>query len=285
MPIAMKKQLIYDIGLNEGEDTSYYLSQGFRVIAVDASSELIHAAHVIFAHYIKTKQLILLHVAISDRDNAKANFYLSKRSVWNSMHESIANRSNALIGKIEIKTKKLSSIIKKHGIPYYCKIDIEGNDMLGLHSLRELSTKPKFISVESECTSDGVVLSKKGSLATLDELNALGYKKFKLVDQLTLIVLEPNTPFYTKENILMDSLRNTSWSWGLYYKLFKEAHRRELYKKLRYKFPFGATGPYGDNLESDWLDYKTAKTTLLFHKEHCTKKHISVWCDWHAKLA
>ena len=36
----MIEDLIYDIGMNHGEDTAYYLSKGFRVIAIEANPGL-----------------------------------------------------------------------------------------------------------------------------------------------------------------------------------------------------------------------------------------------------
>jgi hypothetical protein len=36
--------LIYDIGMNNGDDTAYYLQRGFRVIAVEANPALVSQA-------------------------------------------------------------------------------------------------------------------------------------------------------------------------------------------------------------------------------------------------
>src|SRR6266487_2691817 len=38
------RDLIYDVGMNNGDDTAYYLHQGFRVIAIDADPRSLEAA-------------------------------------------------------------------------------------------------------------------------------------------------------------------------------------------------------------------------------------------------
>jgi hypothetical protein len=38
---AVLKNLIYDVGMNDGNDTAYYLSRGFRVVAIEANPVLV----------------------------------------------------------------------------------------------------------------------------------------------------------------------------------------------------------------------------------------------------
>jgi hypothetical protein len=44
----------------------------------------------------------------------------------------------------------LSNLVKSYGVPRYCKVDIEGNDLDALKSLTTVPTVPQFISVESD---------------------------------------------------------------------------------------------------------------------------------------
>ena len=39
----MKRDLIYDIGMNNGDDTAFYLIRGYRVLAIEANPELAEA--------------------------------------------------------------------------------------------------------------------------------------------------------------------------------------------------------------------------------------------------
>jgi len=42
----MVPDLIYDIGLHDGDDTAYYLHKGYRVIAVDADPTMVEGMTV-----------------------------------------------------------------------------------------------------------------------------------------------------------------------------------------------------------------------------------------------
>jgi len=35
------KKTIFDVGLHKGEDTEYYLTRGFRVVAIEANPDLV----------------------------------------------------------------------------------------------------------------------------------------------------------------------------------------------------------------------------------------------------
>ena len=42
----------------------------------------------------------------------------------------------------------------EYGTPFYCKIDIEGNDIIALQTVEKVSEKPLYISVETECIGE-----------------------------------------------------------------------------------------------------------------------------------
>lgn len=56
-----RSDLIYDIGLLDGEDTTYYLFRGYNVVAVDANSLMVEQARLRFAGAIESKRLTLLN--------------------------------------------------------------------------------------------------------------------------------------------------------------------------------------------------------------------------------
>jgi hypothetical protein len=41
MKLKYHPQLIYDVGMNNGDDTAYYLRRGFRVLAIEANLDLV----------------------------------------------------------------------------------------------------------------------------------------------------------------------------------------------------------------------------------------------------
>lgn len=53
-----------------------------------------------------------------------------------------------------------------------------------------------------------------------------------------------------------------------------------------YSFPIGATGPFGDDLMGEWMDFESARRTLLRHRRDFFRmryvRGFEFWCDWHA---
>jgi FkbM family methyltransferase len=278
--MKMENNLIFDVGMHKGEDTSYYLYRGFKVVAIDANPSLIEIARNHFSSYGKTNQLILLNFAVSDKDNEEWDFNISKATEWSSFKKQISNREGLFQETVKVKTKRLSSLMMKFGVPCYCKIDVEGYDKACLDTLSDIDEVPKFISVETECLGEFEVITDEQALATLNRLYGLGYSKFKLIDQATLNVLRPGSLFYT-DSFVKKILRERK-----YY--VARSNRERLSKKHKYTFTFGSSGPFGDELEGRWLDYDTAKKTLLFHRNARmnSKKatRFGFWCDWHARL-
>jgi FkbM family methyltransferase len=280
----MNNNLIFDIGANTGQDTAYYLSKGYRVIAVDASPDMIRQIKQQLAAYVESGQLELLNYAISEQDGEVLNFYLSENTDWHSLDKNISNRDGKLVDTIQVESITLSRLVEKYGIPHYCKIDIEGYDTVALTSLETVQAIPQYISVESECLDDGNPnIPEEEILKTLNHLRRLGYQKFKLVDQVTLKVLPHRSPFYSKTyapTLLNKALIKTNVV------IPPHKYRTHINNQNNYDFPAGGTGPFGAQLEGKWLTYEQAKETILFHRKDffATKerKGYDFWCDWHA---
>jgi len=276
--LSVRRDLIFDVGMYTGEDTSYYLSLGFRVVGIDADPSMIENARKRFHTEIERGQLTLRNLAISDKDNEDVIFYVSERPVFSSLKQSLAERGKWRSEGIKIQTRTLPSLINEFGCPHYCKIDIEGYEIVCLETMYCLDQFPPFISVQSECFDN--VGTEERALATLQELHRLGYKKFKLVDQATLTVLKPGTRFYKDQSGAFPILS------GIKAKLSR-GKKGSILSRLIYRFPRGSSGAFGEDLESEWLEYETAKETYLFHRRDFLKTipvNMGFWCDWHASL-
>jgi FkbM family methyltransferase len=59
------QDLIYDVGMNNGEDTAYYLRRGFRVVAIEADTRLAKCAAERFRAQISSGQLRILNIGIA----------------------------------------------------------------------------------------------------------------------------------------------------------------------------------------------------------------------------
>jgi FkbM family methyltransferase len=276
----MEAALVFDIGAHKGEDTAYYLSRGFRVLAVDADPQMVEAVKRACPSQLASGRIILLNAAVSDKDHDESDFHLSSNSEWGSLIKAIADRNNTYQQSIKVETRTLPSLVAEYGLPYYCKIDVEGYDFVCLKTLSRLEHLPAFISTETECLAEFENGTEKKSLETLNALRDLGYEKFKLVDQRTLTVLELGIKFYCSN--FLEHLTEL----GMHLK--RKRQRRLLKRSLGYDFPSGSTGPFGDDLSSQWLPYELARENLLFHREEFFKarwaRNYSFWCDWHAKL-
>jgi FkbM family methyltransferase len=284
---SVRRNLIIDVGMHKGEDTMYYLSLGYHVVAIDADPTLVETVALQLKDYISNGQLNILNFAVSDCDNELVDFNLSNNTMWSSLNPKISDRNSNLKEIIKIQTRKLSTIIDEFGTPFYCKIDVEGFDLVCIRTLATLKLLPHYISVETECGEEDEIISAEKAAYTLEALHDLGYKKFKLVDQQSLSILQLDKPFYKRGKDNGEHL--TAWhllsnKFGL--KRLPMTTHEILCKTHNYNFPAGASGPFGTDLAGSWYDYEAAKKLLNYHRsqffEDQSKLCFSFWCDWHA---
>ncbi|MFQ5641362.1 MAG: FkbM family methyltransferase, partial [bacterium] len=119
--------LIYDVGMNIGEDTEFYLKKGFRVIAFEANSELVKQNQERFRKEIANNQLTIVEGAIvEDASSDTIKFYKNlDNSKWSTIDSNWTQRCEKLGTRnkiIEVNTIDYSKCIEKYGIPYYMKI-------------------------------------------------------------------------------------------------------------------------------------------------------------------
>jgi FkbM family methyltransferase len=170
---------IFDLGLNDGADASFYLDKGFRVVAVEANPLLYSAAREKLAPQIKSGALWLLNVGIwSERKTLP--FYVNKANDhWSSFDPAYGCRDGTSYDIIEVPCITIEDLLcdfSRFSVPYYMKIDIEGADRIVLEGLRPLMHRPEWISVEEY------------GVAAIDDLHALGYRNFAIVPQRTKTV-------------------------------------------------------------------------------------------------
>src|SRR5450432_793339 len=130
----MKPKTIFDVGMNNGDDTAYYLHRGFDVVAIEANPNLVDKVKIRFREAIKNGRLTILNVGIAEEDGTIPFWICDDHSEWSSFHRNVASRDNSAHHEIPIRSRRFDSILKEFGMPYYLKVDIEGNDQLCLHS-------------------------------------------------------------------------------------------------------------------------------------------------------
>ena len=169
----MDNQLIYDVGMHNGNDTAYYLFKGYNVVAIDANPLLIKEAESRFSKEIESGQLTLLNIGISEKEEELEFWVNDSKSEWSSFDKRFGCRQNLPCHSVKVQSYPFKEILQKFGIPYYLKIDIEGSDHLCLRALQDFKNEdlPEYVSVEV-CRLEWLYL-----------IYGLGYKSFQLVNQ------------------------------------------------------------------------------------------------------
>ena len=100
----INNNLIYDIGFHKGEDTDFYISLGYKVLAVEADPLLVDLGKEKFKKHIEDGNLKLLNYGISNK-NGKDIFWVCKKNPhWNSFHKNLATKGNDEVEPIEVET-------------------------------------------------------------------------------------------------------------------------------------------------------------------------------------
>lgn len=143
--LIKKNDLCFDIGANIGKKSKIFLALGAKVIAFEPQNscksalEKIKQSNKNFDYHTLAigsnngvNELYLgNHCEVATLSNKFMNFYTSKDIFWNKKEKTSVNT--------------LNYIIKKYGIPQYCKIDTEGYE---LNILSSLSYKIPIIEFE-----------------------------------------------------------------------------------------------------------------------------------------
>ena len=186
-PDSMTPDLIFDIGMHQGEDTDFYLRKGFRVVAVDANPDLCDRNAHRFEREIQDGRLTIVNAAIAEKAG-KVRFYLNYcRSDWGTLYESLVRRNERRGSPghrpIEVESLRPETLFEKYGIPYYMKVDIEGADWICLQALGHVHELPRYISVEND-----------KPVRQVRQLAKLGYYRFKIVSQRSVPEQREPTP-------------------------------------------------------------------------------------------
>jgi FkbM family methyltransferase len=279
----MKPKTIFDVGMNNGDDTAYYLHKGFNVVAVEANPHLVDKATSRFQKEIKTGRLTILNVGIAEEEGTLPFWICDTHSEWSSFHRNVASRDGSVHHEICVPCRRFESILEEFGVPYYLKVDIEGNDRLCLESLRN-GPLAEYVSVE---VSD---------LTLVDLLADLGYTRFKCISQFYLLALELPP---TAQQLSHERARRWLESRNPLVRILLRLGARQLLERRKHQsrreadwvFPFGSSGPFGESLPGRWLSNPEMHTTFeAFHKmmqagqssPFWTEKDYSFWVDFHA---
>jgi FkbM family methyltransferase len=252
-------KVIFDLGMNNGDDSAYYLSRGYRVVAIEANPTLAERARYRFEKEIAAGQMLIEAVGISERPGKEVFWINDERDVFSSFQRSRADRNGAKCRGVEVECVTLDTLLKRYGVPYYLKLDVEGAESSCLKCLHSFPL-PQYISVEAE------------KLEYLQLLWQLGYREFALVDQMRH---NSNLPNFSNEKILSRVARQACW--------YADRARNRF---TRVSFPTGCSGPLATEARVKWATFEEIAYNWLHlyfgFKERGTLNHSS-WYDFHAR--
>lgn len=270
--LLMKKEIVFDIGAHGGDDCSVYLELGYRVVAVEANPKLIIDLKERFRKEIEAEDLVVLNYAIANKDNELMDFFINEDSSKSSVREI------AQVKPIKVISQRLQTILQHYGNPFYCKIDIEGSDLVALESLGV--KLPTYISAEVSGRSiSEIQLVPEYLFETINCLYAKGYKQFKLVDQEHLVVLSTNS-YYKKKKTLSGRLKTRVE------KKLRISPRDKFRRRFKLAPDSEVSGYPGNQISGVWLTYEEARELLHFHFQEfcmiCENQDFIFWVDVHA---
>ncbi len=250
---------VFDVGMNNGDDSAHYLSKGCRVIAVEANPILAQRGRVRFQAEIASGQMVIEALGISHR-TGKVPFWINEeRDVFSSFDLARATRGGMPCHSVVVECITFDTLLKKHGVPHYLKLDVEGAEPHCLAFLQSMGL-PQYISVEAE------------SLDYLLLLWQLGYRQFKIVDQMRH---NSRFPDFTNDNPFSRFAKRTC----AYADRFKN-------RVVKVPFPRGSSGPFGEETSGSWQSMEeTAYNWLHLHFGHASRGSLNPdsWYDFHAK--
>jgi FkbM family methyltransferase len=256
-----KRPVIFDVGMNNGDDSAHYLSKGYQVVAIEANPILVERARLRFHKEIASGHLSIEHVGIVDRTE-KIPFWVSEeRDEFSSFDRSRASRDGMKCYPIDVECVTFDTILRKYGVPHYLKIDAEGAEPYCLRRLQS-SRLPDYISVEAE------------KLEYLLLLWQLGYRRFKIVDQMRH---NSRFPDFSNDNLFARSAKRFCW--------YADRFRNRF---GRVRFPRGSSGPSGDETAGDWQTFEqVAYNWLHLHFGYGERGSLNraSWYDFHANAS
>lgn len=240
----MDTGLVFDVGMHEAEDARFYLRKGFRVVAVEANPRLCRRARWRFWAAIARRRLVVVEGAIAEAPGRTDFIVFEGRAQCGALDNHYARRNVAekklTPRRICVPAIRLEPLLERYGVPYYLKIDIEGADLVCLHALQHFEDRPAFVSVEID------YMQRDLSEAMLDELVALGYRRFKIVPQ------------------------DVDWP------AFSKARPQREGRPCDHMFERGSSGPFGEDTAGQWEDADEIRAAFAVGLEALD------WHDLHA---
>src|SRR5580700_2685478 len=141
-----KQDLVFDIGLNNGDDSAYYLHLGYRVVGVEANPLLAAQCTRRFENDIKQGRMTVVNVGVLKEPGVFTFHRNLLEDGWSSFEPEKGGKGGDW-EELDISCVTTLQLIAEHGKPFFMKVDIEGSDLQALQSLTP-PTAPSYVSLE-----------------------------------------------------------------------------------------------------------------------------------------
>lgn len=261
----MDRKLVFDVGVNDGADSAYYLRSGYRVVGIEASPVVAERLRQRFAAEIAAGAYELLEVGIAETEGLLTFWVCDDVPEWSSFDPALAGRNGSAHHPVTVATRPFDAIMKEHDRALYCKIDIEGHDLVCLRQMRN-AARPEFLSVEMH--------HGRGD-EQIAVLRELGYTRFKIVSQVTRA--QPSTGgTYLKARL---PNRASRWVQGLERRVCGVSSDGD------WRFAWGSSGVFGETTPGPWHDANAILKRwrqLRIAEPGYIRHGLVDWYDFHA---
>jgi len=255
--------LIFDVGLYDGNDTAYYLSQGYRVVAIEADPVLAERAQSRFCLEIEQSRLTLLNIGIGPKEGVMQFWICDAVREWNSFDKAVASRLGLDNHPVDVYCRPFRDILMEYGVPYYLKIDIENYDRYCIEAI-DPGNRPQYVSLELSSFDDLIVLRQNG------------YNAFKLIHQSPRFGFSQFHATASIESVVRAVCEPLQEHRG------SQVGRKE----NREGMPPGQSGPFGERTDGQWDNFEQAAydllTFVLGHSQYGNPPDWFIWFDIHA---
>jgi FkbM family methyltransferase len=163
--------LCFDVGANIGDKTEIFLSLGARVVCIEPHPECLRCIHRRFG---KNRRVLIIDKALGDKEGFSQLHICDAASTISTMSTSWMKEGRFSKDFTWRKTQSvalttLDAVIRTHGMPTFCKIDVEGYEETVLKGLSKhipylsFEFSREFFDAATRCT---------------DRLSAIGNAKF-----------------------------------------------------------------------------------------------------------
>jgi FkbM family methyltransferase len=168
MSAVAERPIVYDVGMNAGEDIPYYVKKGYRVVGIEANPDLAQQVSEQYAPLIEGGDVTVLNVGVGP-EPGRLPFYIHQNKSGLSSFV-LPQDGRGTWRSVEVEVRRLSDVIAEHGTPAFVKIDVEGVDHEIVLELLSSGIRPPMLSVEVH------------RLDALCSVVAMGYQEMQFVN-------------------------------------------------------------------------------------------------------